>query len=341
MIEFKNQNSDTVTKEEAERIYNEIATPYKYGAVVKHDGYMVDSPTVFRYKDKWYMYYVRISQDTSVSGYETHFSSSDDLINWEYQGAILKRNGDKDWDSSQVGGYAAFIDIEFGGSNEIKQINGKYYMAYLGGSGNGYEPDPLSMGLAFSDDPTDPSGFTKLCSPILTPYDADSRRFERKTLYKSNMIVDESMLTGHKYVNFYNAKDECNKERIYMAVSDDAEHWERYGSDPIIDEIDKIEGHNISGDPQVVRLGDIYVMFFFRYTKGSGAYNMFALSKDLIHWTVREGEPLIKPEYEWENVHAHKSFVLKYKNTIYHYYCAVNSNKERFIALATSNNLKE
>ena len=43
-----------------------------------------------------------------------------------------------------------------------------------------------------------------------------------------------------------------------MAVSEDMVHWKRYGDGPVID-----NGNGISGDPQIVRMGDLWVMFYF------------------------------------------------------------------------------
>ena len=39
---------------------------------------------------------------------------------------------------------------------------------------------------------------------------------------------------------------------------------------------------------------------------------------------------------DWENIHAHKTWFIRHNGVNYHYYCAVNSENERFIALATS-----
>ena len=39
-------------------------------------------------------------------------------------------------------------------------------MSYLGGASDGYEPDPLHMGLAYSDSPINPGGFKKMEEPI-------------------------------------------------------------------------------------------------------------------------------------------------------------------------------
>ena len=46
----------------------------------------------------------------------------------------------------------------------------------------------------------------------------------------------------------------------------------------------------ISGDPQVVRIGDEWVMFYFGAFWKPGAFDTFAVSKDLITWTKWTGE---------------------------------------------------
>lgn len=317
-------------------IYEEIKTPYKYGSVVKFEDSLVDSPTVFRYNNKWYMYYVRISKNCETSGYETHCSSSDDLLNWKYEGKILKRSNCDKWDSKQCGGYAAYPDITFGGTNELEKVNGKYYIAYIGGNKDGYEPDPLQLGMAYTDDPSSVSGYTKLGNPVLSPLDADARVFEQVTIFKPFMFEDKKRSLGYKYVNIYNSRAFDKKERIYLAVSNDGIDWKRYGDKPIIDETKTVNNLKISGDPQIVMIGDTYVMFYFRLVDFEGAYNTFAVSKDLLNWQIWDGDALIKSECEWENVYAHKSYVLKYEDIVYHFYCAVNDKNERFIALATS-----
>lgn len=324
----------SISSEKMKEIYNVIKTPYKYGAVVKDEEYMTDSPSVFKYNGRWYMYFIKIHKDVNNSGYETYLSSSENLVDWKYEGKIFERIDDNRWDSKQIAGYSAFVDMNFGGTNEIQKVNNKYYMSYLGGNLNGYETDPLSMGLAYSNNPT--NGFTRFSNPILSPFDEDAREFEKCTLYKSDMFIDEAMTTGHKYVNVYNSKAQDNKERIYLAVSDDAENWKRYLNNTIIDETKKIDNLRISGDPQIVKIDNYYVMFFYRFIGGKEGYNTFAVSENLVDWTIWDGEPLIKPEFEWENLHAHKSCVIKHDDTVYHYYCAVNDKGERFIALATS-----
>lgn len=45
------------------------------------------------------------------------------------------------------------------------------------------------------------------------------------------------------------------------------------------------------------------------------------------------------PSEEYDRRYAHKSYVIKWNGIVYHFYCAVNENKQRGIALATSQNL--
>ena len=61
----------------------------------------------------------------------------------------------------------------------------------------------------------------------------------------------------------------------------------------------------INGDPQIIVIDGYYVMLYFIYDKEIGAYNTFAVSEDLIHWTKWDGEPLVKSEYDWESKYAH------------------------------------
>ena len=336
VIEFlKNQFSE-ITADEMVAIYNKIKTPIKRNTVIKWDNDFTDSPTVFKKDGVFYMYFISISKDISVSGYETHLARSCDLINWDYIGPVFRRNNANHWDSNQCAGYAAFKDIRFDGSNELSKINDAFYISYLAGNSDGYEPDPLYMGLAKTCDPTVADSFIRFEQPILKPTDSDSREKETKTLYKSCLFEDILGVTGYPYVNCYNGKAQDDTERIFLAVSDDAEHWERYGDRHVLDMKELDPNTLITGDPQIICIDDIYVMLFFHYTKDKGAYNTFACSRDLVNWRVWDGKPLVEPTEPWENIHAHKTWFIRHGGVNYHYYCAVNSNNERFIAVATS-----
>ena len=336
MIPFRNIELSMPTTEEMEKIYEKIKTPRKLGAVMKWDDYYTDCPSVFKKDGTFYMYFIAINKDCDTSGYETHLAKSDDLLNWEYIGPILRRNDKDHWDSKQCGGYAGFMDIAYGGTNEVQKVNGSYYISYLAGNSDGYEPDPLYMGLAKSDDPTALDGFMRFEEPILRPDDVDARVHETKTLYKSFLFKDPNQITGYPYVNAYNAKSKEGKERLFLAVSEDGERWQRYGDRPVIDLITDDPDGIITGDPQIVLVDDVYVMLFFRFRAGKPAYDTFACSRDLVRWRVWDGKPLIESEFDFEDIHSHKPWFLRHEGVNYHFYCAVNSKNERFIAVAVS-----
>ena len=122
-----------------------------------------------------------------------------------------------------------------------------------------------------------------------------------------------------------------------MAVSDDMLHWRRYGDEPVIANAGASRWA-ISGDPQIVRLGDLWVMFYFGAFWKPNAFDTFACSRDLVHWTKWEGPDLIAPSEPWDKQFAHKPWLLKHDGVVYHFYCAVGT-EGRAIALATSADL--
>ncbi len=98
----------------------------------------------------------------------------------------------------------------------------------------------------------------------------------------------------------------------------------------------------ISGDPQVVRMGDLWVMFYFGTFWKEGAFDTFAVSKDLINWTKWNGPDLIRASEPYDTPFAHKPWLIKHNGVVYHFYCSVGGKQQhRAIALATSKDLKE
>ena len=333
-----------------EQVYQEVRTPCKLGIVLRAEGEgLVDCPSVFRHRGRWYMMYAGI--DADKTGYQTYLAASDDLLTWRKVGTILpfRREG---WDAWQADGGIALQTCTWGGSYELGTHDSKYWLSYIGGALKGYEPDPLAIGLAWTGDPTAPREWNRLAeNPVLTPHQGEARAFEARTLYKSNIIADPSRTTGHEFVMFYNGKDLGKKstERIGMAVSDDLVHWRRWGDGPVVD-----NGRGISGDPQIVRMEPlgVWVMFYFGafwkrpdtpsspgQRDDTKAFDTFACSLDLVHWTKWDGPHLIEPSEPWDATFAHKPWVVKHDGVVYHFYCTVG-DRGRQIALATSQDLR-
>lgn len=115
------------------QIYEEVKTPYKYGMVVvpTDNKHLIDCPTIFRIKGKWYMSYIVYDgqQNKGGRGYETHLAVSDDLLNWKKMGHILSfpDANSKRWDKNQRAGYIALIDY-----NGEEVMNQKSLMVNIG-----------------------------------------------------------------------------------------------------------------------------------------------------------------------------------------------------------------
>ncbi len=328
-------------------VYEEVRTPYKYGLVVapENNDRKIDCPTVFREGERWYMTYVvydgRGGQDGR--GYETWLAESDDLLTWRTLGRILSFR-DGSWDANQRGGFPALIDMEWGGSYALQSFKGRRWMTYIGGPGRGYEAinAPLSIGLAWtSDDPGKACEWQAASKPVLASNDPDAAWWESLTLYKSMVYWDKSECLGAPFVLYYNAggihpETGLKGERIGIALSKDMRHWHRYTGNPVF--AHEAQG-TITGDAQIQRMDDLYVMFYFSAfhpDRPYKAFNTFACSYDLVTWDDWQGDDLIYPTKEYDECFAHKSFVVKHDGTVYHFYCAVNDADQRGIALATS-----
>ena len=324
--------STIVSKSTMKSIYNEIKTPYKYGIVFKHpdSSKLLDSPTIFFENGIWYMTYIVFDG----KGYETWMAQSKDLLNWKSTGKILSFSPDT-WDANQKAGYMSLVDINWGGNYTVEKFNDKYWMSYLGGKTVGYEAGVLGVGMSSNAIVTKPMEWQTQAKPILLPSDSDASWFDNKTIYKSLVIRDREKLTHHPFVMYYNAKGDTAKyESIGMAVSDDMISWKRFTKDPVLT---KYKG--ICGDAQIAKMNNLYVMFYFGAFWKPGAFERFACSYDLVHWTNWEGDDLVTPSEPYDNQYAHKPWVIKWKGVVYHFYTAVGK-EGRVLALATSKDLK-
>jgi len=331
----KREITETVMQE----IYEEIKTPYKYGLVMVpiDNSYKMDCPSVFRKDGKWFMTYLIYDG----RGYETWLAESEDLLNWKYLGKVMSfSENEKHWDVNQKAGYISLQDPTWGGSYEWEKYDGKYWMSYFGGDSKGYEAGVLSIGMAYTKEaPTKPHEFQRLENPVLTPKDKEVSWWDNSTMYKNSVIRDKDKVTGHNFVMYYNARGDSLKpargaERIGMAVSDDMKTWKRFGKNPVLN-----NHKGITGDAFIQRINHTWVMFYFGAFWKPGAFNRFAVSNDLIHWTDWKGDDLIKSSEPYDDMFAHKSFVVKHDGVVYHFYCAVNKAEQRGIAVATSKDL--
>ena len=175
-------------------------------------------------------------------------------------------------------------------------------------------------------------------------------------------------LRKYRFIMFYNAggvnpENNLKAERIGIALSNDLKEWKRYDQNPVYSH--EAAGI-ITGDAQIVCMNQeprtkkqearskrtktktstlnpqpstLYVMFYFSAynpDRKYNAYNTFAVSRDLVHWQDWTGPDLIIPSKPYDEMFAHKSYVVKHDGVVYHFYCAVNNDQQRGIAVATS-----
>ena len=363
-----------IDRQDMERIYQEVRTPYKYGMVVApQDNYhKIDCPTVFQENGKWYMTYVVYNGKDGLDGrgYETWLAESEDLLSWTTLGRLLSYKDDG-WDMNQRGGFPALIDWSWGGTYKMETYKNRHWMTYIGGHGTGYEAvkEPLNIGISWTqDDITKAHEWQSSDTPLLSIDDKDVQWWEKLVQYKSTVYSltpnsaegylqgkdpsskDKGNLKGeglppelakYRFVMFYNAgginpANDLKAERIGIALSNDLKKWKRFAGNPVFaNEV----GGIITGDAQIAKMGDLYVMFYFMAYDPSrkyNAFNTFAVSRDLIHWQRWDGPDLIVPSKPYDEMFAHKSYVVKHNGIVYHFYCAVNNDQQRGIAVATS-----
>jgi predicted GH43/DUF377 family glycosyl hydrolase len=336
--------SQTVSQYTMDSIYQQIKTPYKYGMVLSpKDSLKYDCPSVFKKGRFWYMTYIVFNG----SGYETWLAKSKNLLQWKIKGKLLAQNNDTTkWDAANKAGYIALQDSKWGGSYHLQKFNNKYWMSYFGGNEKGYEAGKLAIGMAYSKKQLNkPHLLTTIADPLLSNTDVDVRWWENKKLFKSTIIWDKEQTTGYPFVMYYNANGDSSNntpkwrwfERIGMAGSNDMINWNRIGNDPVVH-----HRIGITGDGVVQKIGNIWVMFYFgAFWEGrKDAFNRFACSYNLKNWTDWSGDDLIKSSEPYDAKYAHKPFVVKWKGVVYHFYCAVDKNDKRGIAVATSVNMK-
>ena len=297
-------------------------SPFKYGQPViigsgkdgEFDSQAVDCPFVFRHNNRFYMTYVGYDG----VGYQTALAVSDNLINWEELGVILGKKNDDSWDRSGIAGtWIIKEDNSLFGLNQIKKIDGRYWLAYQAYPGEGYEYGAGEIGLAWSEDENLLEWHT-LPEPVLKC--KDGADWEKGGLYKACIVEDDGL-----YYLFYNAKNRTFNgwiEQTGFATSTDLLNWNRYKGNPVM----KVEPGTWESvfccDPTVYRDGDKWVMYYYGFD-GKHAQNGIAFSDDLETWT-KHTEPILKNGLpgDLDEKHAHKPSLISHEGVLYQFYCA-------------------
>ncbi len=326
-------------------------TPYKYGKPVlvgsgkegRFDAKAVDCPFVFQHNDKFYMMHVGFDG----VGYQTALATSDDLLNWEHLGVILRRGEGSGWDSVNVAGTWIMKENRIDAPPVLKKWDNKYWLVYHAYPGIGYESGSAKIGLAWTED-EQLLDWHRLPEPILVP--EEGADWEKGGLYKECLVEHE----GTFYL-FYNAKNQDEGgwvEQTGLALSKDLKTWKRHEHNPVIPITPDRWDSGFASDPCVLRddSNDQWVLYYFGFDYHR-AQEGIALSKDLFHWE-KHPEPIIRigDEGEIDSIFAHKPSVISHNGVLYHFYCSCRRNKEgdpttnfadefRTISVAASHNV--
>lgn len=331
-----------------EQLYEEVKTPYQYDVIISEgaegewDGVSIDNPTMFSMPgDDEYVYMTYSGFDGK--GYRNGMARSRDMLTWEKMGIIVERGEPGDWDGATVGGYIVRDHTwgELPTPHVMKdgEYKGQYVLTYFATDKEGYEQGTRQSGAAFTPKIFNEDGsvvkWTRYKEPILSAKDG-KYAYEKGIIWKLHVIYNEE---DGKYYGYYNTADA--PEITCGVTSDDILHWTRMDTNPLIVP-ENGWGNTHNADPDVVKIGDYWVMFYFTSKPGqSGVIDSFAVSKDMTHWQ-KSFKSLTELNDSWCCWHAHKPCVVKHNGVVYHYYCAVTWYPEyaRTIAVNTSIDLR-
>ena len=323
--------------EEAVPIPSDLRTPYKLNRLLipasgipgAWDEKKADCPFVFHHQDKFYMTIV----GSDESGYQTGLSSSSNLLDWQSEGLILKRNPD-----NPIIRYNAALtwivrENSVFSEGKLKRIRGRYLGVYLSFPKPGREVGPGVIGLCWSRDLRN----WEVEPPCLRPEDGSD--WERGGLYKACLVEDK----GTFYI-FYNAKtvEQRWHEQTGVAYSTDLKRWTRFAGNPVIPNggpgsLDE----KFASDPCVVQYGKQWAIFYFSLDTKGFARERVALSPDLRHATKCDGVVIdVGPEGSIDERYAHKGSVIYRDHVLYHFYEAATNKNVRGITVAASRPLQ-
>ncbi len=301
-------------------VLEKIRTPNKLGKLVlspsfkrnQFDSHAVDCPFVFKHNDRYYMTY----EGWDTIGYRTGLASSDDLISWQKEGMIIDRGPAGSPTEFNAAMTWIVRDNDLFGSGELKKINGRFLGTYHAYPSPGYESGPAVIGLCWSDDLYN----WEIEEPFLRA--EEGGEWERGGLYKSCIVEHDG-----KFYLFYNAKKVNGMEQTGVVISEDLKNWHRYDENPVLKTGPEGSFDDwFVSDPCVLRCDDVWVMFFYTFSRTDGrARNSAAFSTDLLNWE-KSGEILIDTGEPGsiDYVFAHKPGIITKDGKVYHFYCAVS-----------------
>jgi len=279
------------------------------------DSHMVDCPQVFRHEGRWYMVYTGFDGDA----YRMGLAESEDLLHWKRLGMIFDCGPKGAWDYGSTGGGSVYPDGK-----------GGWLLVYCGFTERGYEVGPGKHGLARAKTLRGP--YVREPKPILLPSPGD--QWDSGGLYKPVLAR-----RGDLWYLFYNAKDRHGREQTGVATGRDLLHLEKYEGNPILNTGPPGAWDSwFASDPALLKIGGVWHLFYYGFDRKHAQDGVaMCVGDDWLKWKKFPGNPILRvgPPGSYDEVHAHKPFVVEWNGVYYHFYCSVGRG-ERAIALATS-----
>ena len=296
---------------------------------------MVESPTV------WYDVslnkYVMVhscygSSEIGTIGY----AYSNDGVTWEEQGQLTIG------DVTDVTKTGPVMVVEYG----------KYYLFYLSSTDSGYEAGSVRLRLVIGNSFNDfINGNISQPTTILTPSNT-----ENEEIWWANAKIYHPcfMKYNNMWYMFINAMDATGVERVGYATSltlDGA--WELQPNplhelNTIFDNIQALYPNKhfniLMGDPSVFELNGFIIMVFFSAVADAEA--QLYTASDYWAYTTKEmfpngwkygGISVSPTEGTYDSQYAHKPYIIKNKNKLFHYYTSLGAGHLRSIALIETN----
>jgi predicted GH43/DUF377 family glycosyl hydrolase len=244
-----------------------------------------------------------------------------DLVHWikDKRSPILSASGIKGTpDASSVTGPLIYLE------------NGTYFLFYIGCSGSGYEQGIKSLCLATSKDLINWKKSAN--SPVIAP---NSDTWMDSAVYHPSIVKRNDI-----YYLFFNACGLTPEQIGYAASTSLYGPWIIDKTNSPILRIGKSGTweDGFIGDPSVYQIGNIWYMAYYGYSATTKkAYDGLACTTDdkfPLGWEKYSGNPVLVPgPDEFDNMFAHKPFIVNYNGKHYHYYTAVGPGGRK-IALA-------
>lgn len=299
-----------------------LLTPHKYGKLVlsasgeagAYDSLTVDCPFVFSHDDRFYMTFVAFDG----KGYQTGLASSEDLVNWEKEGSILKRDPAVPALRYNVAMNWILRENDLYSPGRLVQVDGSFLGAYHAYPDEGLEQGAAVIGLCRSKDLL----HWEAGPPVLQP--SDGADWERGGLYKPCLLKEKDT-----YYLFYNAKNHTVgdwHEQTGVATSKDLKTWTRFAGSPVIrNGRPGSPDEHFASDPCILHDRAQWAFFYFGLDMKGVARDMVATSPTLLHEaTCKRVVVDVGPPGSVDSAYAHKPSVIAYKGDLYHFYCAVS-----------------